>query len=217
MQIAEVGADAGNSSNTALMVHNVVDILRLIAVKFRDKRDDRGIDASATRSHHDALERRQSHRSVDALSAFDGGERGTVSKMARDETMLFSLALSQFSRTARDKCVRRPVKTVTPNAVVFVVTVRESVHVRFRRHRLMESRIKYTDLRDAGHQLLADFDAGQVSRVVERTPRIAFADGIFARLRHLCGFRKIWPSMDNAMTDRRDLIETLNDGCFRIE
>ena len=87
--------------------------------------------------------------------------------MADDNFGVVFVKAEEFYSTFGYEAVGGSVETISSYFVFLVVFDRKSVQICFCRHCLMESCIKYANLRYAWHKLGADTDTDQVCRVVK--------------------------------------------------
>ena len=97
-QGAHVVADTGDPKQAALAVQNVRDPLKIvidasgeIVVKVR-------IDVAAARSHHEALQRGQAHRGIDAMAFPDRAGAAPVTEMSRHQVQLLEGLVQDLGR-----------------------------------------------------------------------------------------------------------------------
>ena len=96
------------------------------------------------------------------------------------------------------------VEAVFTDAVFLIVIIGNGVEIGFRRHGLVELGIEYRDVRNAGEDFLAGFDAGEVCRIVKRSEREAFEDDVldfFCNKNRHCDFLA---AVKNTVPDRGD-------------
>ena len=86
--IAHIAALARDAQDAALLVQDFVHLVERLALAAHDVRDDRGVDRTRARAHHQALERREAHGRVDGLAVVHGRDRTAVAQMARDEAQV---------------------------------------------------------------------------------------------------------------------------------
>ena len=77
--------------------------------------------------------------------------------MAGNHLQVLQILAHQFRAAVADIAVRGSVEAVTANRVLFIIFIRNGIHVCFWRHGGMESRIEYNNL---GHRLAEHLDAG---------------------------------------------------------
>ncbi len=135
--------------------------------------DDRRVDITGTGTHHQAFQRGQTHRGINAFAVTDGRDGAAVAQVAGDDVYFFYRLVQHFCCFLRHVEVAGAMRAVAANAVLFVQFVRQGVEVGLFRHGLMERGIKYGyvllfQLRE-GFQRFSDTD--QVSRVMQRCKR----------------------------------------------
>ena len=86
--------------------------------------------------------------------------------MAYDDLQIFVLFVQNLCRFPGYIRVAGSVETVTSDLVLLIILIRQTVHISFLRHGLMESGIEYSYHGSGRHQLFAGIDADQVCRVM---------------------------------------------------
>ena len=81
-----------------------------------EPQDESGIDRSRSGRHHQAVQRRESHRGVDRPAVADRGQRRARAEVAGDEPQAVGVAPEEFRGAPRDVRVRQPVKSEAPQA-----------------------------------------------------------------------------------------------------
>ena len=109
------------------------------------------------------------------------------------------------------------VESVLADAVLLVELHRDGVEVGLRGHGLVELRVEDGDVRDAGEDLLAGFDAAEVGGVVERSQRDALADDVLDRFVDLDRGSDLFAAVQHAVTDGLDFGQALQDADLRID
>ena len=218
--IAAVGADAdllvvagdlGNAEHTRLLIHHLIDVVCRGDLALTHKvGDDSGVDAAASGTHHNALERSETHRGVEALAVYDSREGCAVAKVAGDD--LGVLLAEKLNCSAADEAVRGAVEAVATDLVLLVILVGNAVHICVIGHRAVEAGVKYGNLRNA-HNLLALYDTLEVRGVVKRAEVAALLDNSLNFLGNENRARELLAAVEDSVTYRTDLI----DGCDNAE
>ena len=81
--VAGVVGDTRDGKQTGLLVHHVVDFLIAVAALALQVTHGGWVDGTATGTHHQTVERRETHRGIAADAVLDSGKRGTVAQVAR--------------------------------------------------------------------------------------------------------------------------------------
>ena len=133
------------------------------------------IDIARTSAHNKTFKRRKTHGSIHAFAVFDCGNRRTVAEVANDDFAVFFA--EKFDCFFTDKLVRSAVETVLSDFVLVVHGIRNTVHIRFCRHRAVERGVEHRNHRHTGHNFSAALYAGDVAGHMERAEfRILFAN-----------------------------------------
>ena len=107
-------------------------------------------------------------------------------------------------------------ETISSYFVFFVVFDRKSVQICFCRHCLMESCIKYTNLRYTWHKLRADINTDQVCRVMKWCKIVT----LFYCCNHFicdhCRSCKFFSTMYDTMSDCIYFFQALDSACFFV-
>lgn len=146
----------------------LVDSAVFVTVFLSDVEEDCRIEATGARAHDKTFERCETHRGIDALAVQNSGAAGAVTEVGRDKASFFGLGAENLASFGSHKAVARAVGTITADAVLFVELVRNTIKVSLLRHRLVECRVKHSDLRETREELGCAFHAGSVGRFVER-------------------------------------------------
>ena len=139
---------------------------------------------------------------VHALAVLDGADGAAGAQVAGDDLGILEIQAGELGAHAGDELVARAVRAVAADAVLLVVLVREAVHVRVSRHRLMEGGVEGHDLRDARENGLHGVDAQQVRRVVERGEVAAEGDLLQDVVVHEDGTGEEVAALDDAVAHR---------------
>ena len=166
-QITEIGRQiVGQTIYTGLLVQNGHDLVDVLALFVSDELHDGRIDITGTGSHDQTFQRCQTHGGVYTLAVLNSGYAGTIAQVANDDLQIFVLFAQNLSSLLGYIRVAGSVEAVTSDLVFLIILVRQTVHISFLRHGLMESGVKYSYHGSGGHQLLACIDTDQVSRVM---------------------------------------------------
>jgi len=123
--------------------------------------------------------------------------------VSRDEAGFFGLGAENLASFGSHKAVACAVGAVTADAVLFVELVRDTIEVSLLRHRLVECRIEYGDLREAREELGGAFHTGCVCRFVQRGKERDAADVVDDFLRDLFAL-DVLTAMHDAVADSFD-------------
>ncbi len=88
--------------------------------------------------------------------------------MAGDDFGIVDIQARELGAHTGHELVGGAVRTITADAVFFIVFVRQAIHIGIGRHGLMESRVEGDHLRNGRKHLLHGVDTQQVGRVVQR-------------------------------------------------
>ena len=70
--VTHIVADARNAQQARFLIHEFIDLRWRKVFGFFQKRNDGRVDCAATRAHHKAVERSESHRRVNGDAVVDG-------------------------------------------------------------------------------------------------------------------------------------------------
>ena len=114
-QIAHVVADARDAEQAGLLVENRLHFLRVEAQRLKEIQNHAGIERARPRPHAKPVQRRETERAVDALSALHRAQAGAAAQMRDDHA-----PSGDFRRDLRqhggDVFVRQTVKSVALDA-----------------------------------------------------------------------------------------------------
>src|SRR5215813_13175138 len=82
---AHVAGKPGDSQQTRLVVQHLVDLLTVKPALAHEEDQNSGIHGARTRSHHQSIQRRKSHRSINAAAAVNCSQRASVSQMTGNQ------------------------------------------------------------------------------------------------------------------------------------
>ena len=182
--ITAVAGDFGQTQQAGLFGQHFVDLVNAHAQGIVQVEDDRRVDVTGTRTHHQTFQRGQTHGGINTFTVTDSRYRTAVAQVASDDVQLINRFVQHFCRFLSDEEVAGTVRAVTTNAVFFVQAVRQSIEVRLFRHSLMERGVEYShvfvfQIRE-GFQRFCDTD--QVSRVMQRCERGGIFDALDNRI-----------------------------------
>ena len=205
--VAHVGRDARHAEHAAFAVEDGVHLVETDALATHDVGDNGRIDGAGTRTHHQALERREAHRRVDGLAVVHGRDGSAVAQMTGDEAEVPERASEQVRGLLGRVAVARAVRTIAANAIVLVIAHGKWVHVRLGRHRRVKCGVEDGDLWCVGHELAHHVDAG-IGRWVVQRRQLLDARELFAHViideRRLA---EVLASGYDAVADRIYLVE----------
>src|ERR1044072_950842 len=112
-----------------MLVQNRNNLMRRQPLLRRDEIEDGRVYVAGARAHHQAFERRQAHRVVNAVARAYGRRRAAVAEMQRDDVSLLALQPSKFSVAISDVAVRRAVEAEAAYAVASVQLIGQRVEV----------------------------------------------------------------------------------------
>ena len=145
--VAHVAACTGNAQDAALAVQYRVHLVEGPALAAHDVGDDGRVDRARTRSHHEALERREAHGGVDGLAVVHGRDRPAVAQVAGNEPQVAHGPPEKVCGLLGGVAVARAVRAVAADLVLVVVAHGQRVHVGLRRHGLVEGGVEDGSLR----------------------------------------------------------------------
>ena len=102
--------------------------------------------------------------------------------------------------------VRRTVCAVSSYLILLIHIVRNSVHIRFLGHSLMECGIKYQNLRDFRHSIKTALDTHYSGRSVQGRISNAFVENFHNLVTQKHGLGNIGSAVNNSVTDSFDFI-----------
>ena len=164
---AHVAAHAADTEHSALLVQQVAHLVGGEAFVLHNLQHGAGVGVTAAGSHHQTFEGCESHGGVDALSAVDGADAGTVTDVAGDNLLVLLLHAEEFAHAVGDETVAGAVGTVAADLVLLVIFIGNGVHVCLGRHGLMEGGVEDEHLGKRGKQGLDGFVTLEVCGIVE--------------------------------------------------
>ena len=174
--ITVIAGDAGHAEHTGFLVQNVQNLgygqVLFVAQILNKSR----IDISGTGSHDHTFERGKAHGGIYTFAVLYSGKGSTISHMAYDDLQIVVVFAKELCGSLGYEFMRSSVEAVFTDCVFLIVLFRNTVHICFRRHGLMECGIKYCYVRNARHQFHAGIDSHQVCRIVQRTKVSALLD-----------------------------------------
>ena len=206
VEIAEVGADAGDAEHAGLLVEDVEHLVDADAVLVHDELDDTAVEIAAAGAHRQADQRGEAHGRVDALAAIDRADGAAVAHVAGDELELFDGLAHELGAAGGHVAVARAVEAVAADAVVLVIFIRDGIHIGLAGHGLVERSVKHGDhWHVVAHDGAAGVDAGDVGGIVQRGKRRALLKGGHDGIVDLDRAGKLLAAVDDAVTDGVDL------------
>ena len=92
---------------------------------------DSRVNIAATRTHKHACQRSKAHRRINTFTVLDSRQGRTVAQVAVDNAQIFFFLTHYFSNSIGYIAMARTVEAVTTNSVVFIVFIRQAVHISF--------------------------------------------------------------------------------------
>ena len=102
-------------------------LVDVVAALLHEPQQQARVDAARAGGHHEALDRRESHRRVDRPTAADGGQRRAGAEVAGDEPQAGRGPAQQLGRASRGVGVGEPVEAEAPQAVALAPLGRQRV------------------------------------------------------------------------------------------
>ena len=205
--ITAVAGDFGQTQQAGLFGQHFVDLVNAHAQGVVQVEDDRRVDVTGTRTHHQTFQRGQTHGGINTFTVTDSRYRTAVAQVASDDVELINRFVQNFCRFLSHEEVAGTVRAVTTNTVFFVQAVWQSIEVRLFRHGLMERGVEHShvfvfQIRE-GFQRFCDTD--QVCRVMQRCKRGCVFDTLNNRIvdNHRAGV--FLAAVNNTVTNRSQL------------
>ena len=209
-----VAGDLSNAEHTRLLIHHLIDIVCSGDLALTHKvGDDRGVDATASGTHHNALEGSETHRGIEALAVYNCREGCAVAEVAGN--YLGVLLAEKLYGSAANEAVRGAVEAVTADLVLLIVLVGNAVHINVIGHSAVEAGIKYRNLRNR-HDLLTLYDTLEVRGVVERAKVAALLDDSLYLVGNENRAGKLLTAVKNSVTYSADLINRCDNADLGI-
>src|SRR5689334_13042277 len=101
-----------------MLIQDIVELLGAVTSVPNQVDQDARINRAAARAHHEAVERRKTHRGVDAFSAADRSQRRATSEMADDEFQRRRICSQHFGSAAGCVLMADSMEPVAPDALV---------------------------------------------------------------------------------------------------
>ena len=216
LNITAVTRHTRYTEQTRFLIDEIVKLRCRKMLFIHDKGRCAQIQVTRTGTHYQTLNRRQTHRSIYALSVQHSSTTATASDMCRNNLLLLRIDTQELAYTGTDITVTCAVETVATNRIFLIQLIRKRVHVCVIRHRLMECRIEDCYLRNARKNLLNCVNTLQVSRVVQRSQLHALDDHLFYLRSDEHGLVEFLSAVDYTVTDGVDLFEVLDATDLRI-
>ena len=89
--------------------------------------------------------------------------------MSCNNLLVFIFYTQDFTSTFGNIPMTCSVETITTDTIFLIQLIRQTIHISLSRHRLMESRIEYTHLRNTRNQRFHSGNTFQVSRIMQRS------------------------------------------------
>ena len=137
----------------ALFVHN----------KLKNSR----IQVTTSSTHYQAFKRSKSHRRIYTFTVLNSCDTRTITKMARNHIQFVNRFIHKSSSLFSNKLVRHTMSTISSYTIFFKILVRQSIHISFFRHCLMEACIKNQNFRYARHSFQACIDSQKCRRIMK--------------------------------------------------
>ena len=136
--------------------------------------------------------------------------------MAYDDLQIVVVFAKELCGSLGYEFMRSSVEAVFTDCVFLIVLFRNTVHICFRRHGLMECGIEYCYVRNARHQFHAGIDSHQVCRIVQRTKISALLDNFDYFViddNRVCDLHS---AVQNAVSDGIYFFQALDDAALLV-
>ena len=137
--------------------------------------------------------------------------------MADNDLQLACGLAHQLNGALGNKAVRGAVEAVAAQMVFLIILGGNGIAVSLRGHGHMEGGVEHGDLRRAGHDLLAGFNAHEVGGIVQGAEGDAVADGLLAGFVDDAGGDELVAAVQDAVADGVDLLDGLDHAVLRID
>ena len=179
-KVAAVGGNAGNSEEAGFFVHKVAHLFGGKAFFVHNVSYNRGVNSAAAGSHYETVKRGKTHGSVANFAVFNCGKGRTVAKVADDEFGSFGIFAGDFEISLGDETVGSSVEAVTADGIFLIVFIRDTEHISFFGHGLMEGGIENSNHGSFfSENFLASCHCNCLGRVVKRTKIAEFYADVF--------------------------------------
>ena len=189
------------------MVDHVVKLLGTHVLGLRQVPGQAWVEIARACAHGHTRRRRKAHAGVDRSSAANRRQARAIAEVSQDHPPLRGIVAGQASEFLHEKGIRQPVKSVALYALRLQATG-DWQHPGHSRHIAVESGVEAHHLRQCRGACPKNINqrnlVGQVLRCV-----LAEAVQLSEQLRsHALGLPVVGASVNNAMTDRGDGVET---------
>ena len=197
--VAGVVGDARDGKQTRLLVHHVIDFLVAVAALALQVAHGGRVDGTTTGAHHQAIERRETHRGVAAHAVLDSSERSTVAQMARKQAVAARTQdlLGHHPLIA----VARAVGAVLAHVVLVANVLGQRVGVGDLGHGHVERGIKDGDVGQLRILLAAILDCCSLAVIVQRSERGHLKDLGHDLIVDDCGIIEVPAALNDAMSN----------------
>ena len=215
-KVTAVGGNSGNSEEAGFFVHKGFHLCRGKAFFVHDVGYNRRIDAAATGSHYETVKRGKTHGSVANFAVFNCGKGRTVTEVADDEFGSFGIFTGDFEISLGDETVGSSVEAITADGIFFIVFIRNTEHVCFFGHGLMEGGIENSDHGSFfSENFLASFHSNSLGRVMKRAKIAEFYADIFDEfIGDKGGNFVFFGTVKGSVTDSFDFADVSNNFVF---
>ena len=168
------------------------------------------IDVAAARTHHESLNRGESHRCIHTLSAIYGSDAAAITHVAGDDFLLLGVNAEELAHASRHIAVACAVESVATHAVFAIIFVGKCIHICLCRHCLVESSVEHCHLWHTGQHSRDGIDSCHIHGIVERSNAVALLD----HCNHLVGDEhtlvELLSAMHHAVTHGINFAEALD-------
>ena len=215
-KVTAVGRNSGNSKEAGFFVHKVAHLFGSKTFFIHNVSYNGRIDSAAAGSHYETIKRGKAHGSVANFAVFNCGKGRTVTEVADDEFGSFGIFSGDFEVSLGDEAVGSSVEAITTDGIFFIVFIRNTEHISFFGHGLMEGGIENSDHGGFfSENFLASCHCNSLRRVVERAKVFEFYADVFDKfIGYDGGSFVFFGTVENAVADCFDFADAFNNFVF---
>lgn len=212
--VTVIGGNTGNTKHTGLLVEKIGHLLGSKAFLLSDEGYNRRIESTGTGTHHEAVQRSQTHAGINALTVLDSSDGRTVAKMAGDDLCAFRILCSaeKLKAACGNISVACAVCAVAAYLIFFIIFPGNRENICLGGHGAVEGSIEYDDL---GSVLTEGVDGSSdtlnVCRIVERCKRAQLCNVLYDLLIYKAAFAKDSAALNYTVTDCGNLCKIIDD------
>ena len=216
--ISVITWNSRNTKHTRLFIEKVTHLRWCKTFLFSNKCNNRRVECTCTSTHHKAIERCKSHTCIYNLATINSCYRWAITKMTAYNLCILNILAKKLCTLSADISVWSSVETIAANTILFIIFVRNRIHISLRWHCWMKGCVEYSNLWQIfAKNISASNNTLNMSFIMERCKRNERFYSLDDIIIYKDRFSIKWAALNNSMTNSGNIRNILNNSVFRVK